>query len=402
MRFKYLAKDPAGNFKKGIVEASSKTSAIEVLSRHNLTAVTLEEKKETPLLSSILKIWEGTKTRDFVIFSRQLAVMIDAKVPLLSALNSIADQTENRFLALKIKSIIADVDSGMSFSEAIAKHPDTFSKFYINMVKAGEASGTLQQNLNNLADNIEANYELTAKLRGALYYPGFILFAMLAVGFIVMTFVMPKLLVILKESNVELPLTTKVLIATSGFLASYWWIVLIIFFVAVGAFIYYIKTDQGKAEFDYLVFKIPVVNKLVNNVYVTRFTENFSTLLQSGLPITTALLITSEIVGNERYRDAILDAVQEVKKGGTVSDALRKHGVVPLVVVQMIKIGEATGKIDYALKKITEFYIKETDRVVKNFSSLIEPILMVFLAIGVGILVSAVILPIYQVATSVQ
>jgi len=402
MRFKYLAKDPAGNFKKGIVEASSKTSAIEVLSRHNLTAVTLEEKKETPLLSSILKIWEGTKTRDFVIFSRQLAVMIDAKVPLLSALNSIADQTENRFLALKIKSIIADVDSGMSFSEAIAKHPDTFSKFYINMVKAGEASGTLQQNLNNLADNIEANYELTAKLRGALYYPGFILFAMLAVGFIVMTFVMPKLLVILKESNVELPLTTKVLIATSGFLASYWWIVLIIFFVAVGAFIYYIKTDQGKAEFDYLVFKIPVVNKLVNNVYVTRFTENFSTLLQSGLPITTALLITSEIVGNERYRDAILDAVQEVKKGGTVSDALRKHGVVPLVVVQMIKIGEATGKIDYTLKKITEFYIKETDRVVKNFSSLIEPILMVFLAIGVGILVSAVILPIYQVATSVQ
>jgi len=402
MRFKYLAKDPAGNFKKGIVEASSKSSAIEVLSRHNLTALTLEEKRETPLLSSILKIWEGTKTRDFVIFSRQLAVMIDAKVPLLSALSSIADQTENRFLALKIKSIIADVDSGMSFSEAIAKHPDTFSKFYINMVKAGEASGTLQQNLNNLADNIEANYELTAKLRGALYYPGFILFAMLAVGFIVMTFVMPKLLVILKESNVELPFTTKVLIAVSGFLASYWWIVLIIFFVAVGAFLYYIKTDQGKAEFDYIVFKVPVINKLVNNVYVTRFTENFSTLLQSGLPITTALLITSEIVGNERYRDAILDAVQEVKKGRNVSDALRKHKVVPLVVVQMIKIGEATGKIDYALKKITEFYIKETDRVVKNFSSLIEPILMVFLAIGVGILVSAVILPIYQVATSVQ
>ncbi len=384
MRFKYLAKDPAGNFKKGIVEASSKSSAIEVLSRHNLTALTLEEKRETPLLSSILKIWEGTKTRDFVVFSRQLAVMIDAKVPLLSALSSIADQTENRFLALKIKSIIADVDSGMSFSEAIAKHPDTFSKFYINMVKAGEASGTLQQNLNNLADNIEANYELTAKLRGALYYPGFILFAMLAVGFIVMTFVMPKLLVILKEYNVELPFTTKVLIAVSGFLASYWWIVLIIFFVAVGAFLYYIKTDQGKAEFDYIVFKIPVINKLVNNVYVTRFTENFSTLLQNGLPITTALLITSEIVGNERYRDAILDAVQEVKKGGNVSDALRKHGVVPLVVVQMIKIGEATGKIDYALKKITEFYIKETDRVVKNFSSLIEPILMVFLAIGVG------------------
>jgi len=402
MKFRYLAKDNAGNFKKGIVEATSKTSAVGVLSRHNLTVVSLEVVKEVPLLSSIIKIWEGTRTRDFIIFSRQLAVMIDSKVPLLTALNTIADQTENRFLAMKIKSIVADVDSGMSFSESIAKHPDTFSKFYVNMVKAGEASGTLQQNLNNLADNLEKNYELTAKLKGALYYPGFILFAMFAVGFIVMTFVMPKLLVILEESNIELPLTTKILIAVSGFLASYWWIVFLVIIAAIIGFFYYIKTEQGKIELDYLILKIPIIKKLVNNVFITRFTENFSTLLQSGLPITTALLITSEIVGNERYRDAILDAVQEVKKGGSVSDALKKHKVIPLVVVQMIKIGEATGRVDFALKKITEFYIKETDRVVKNFSSLIEPVLMVLLAVGVGILVSAVILPIYQVATSIQ
>ncbi len=402
MRFKYLAKDPTGNFKKGIVEALSKVSAIEVLSQHRLAVVTLEKERENSIFSSILRIWEGVKPRDFAIFSRQLAVMISAKVPLLPALNTIADQTENRFLALKLQSIIADVESGMSFSESIAKHPDVFSNFYINMVKAGEASGTLQQSLENLADNIETNYELTAKLRGALYYPGFILFAMLVVGFIVITFVMPKLLVILKEAKVELPLTTRILIVVSGFLASYWWIVLIIFFLAIGAFLYYIRTDQGKVEFDYIVFKIPILNKLLNNIYVTRFTENFSTLLSNGLPIVTALLITSEIIGNERYREAILSAVQEIKKGSNISNALRRYEFIPTMVVQMIKIGEATGKIDYTLKKVTDFYIKETDRIVRNFSSLLEPVLMVLLAIGVGILVSAVILPIYQVATSMN
>jgi type IV pilus assembly protein PilC len=270
------------------------------------------------------------------------------------------------------------------------------------MIRAGESSGTLQKSLNDLADNVEKNYELTAKLRGALYYPGFILSAMFAVGFLMMAFVMPKLLEILKESQVTLPLQTRILIAVSDFFASYWWAVAIGMIGAIIAFIYYIKTDEGKKEYDYWILKIPIVKAMLHNVYIARFAENLSTLIQSGLPITTALMITSDVVGNEVYREIILESASQIKKGGAIAETLNQHDEIPPVVVQMVRVGEHTGRIDYTLSKITDFYTKETDRMVKNFSSLIEPVLMVILAIGVGILVSAVLLPIYQVATSIK
>lgn len=402
MKFKYTAKNSKGETQKGIVEATSTRSAREVLLNNNLTNAELFEVKEIPLLSSVMRVWEGVKPREFVIFSRQLATLIDSKVPLLSALNSIANQTDNSFFALKINSIIVDIDGGASLSDAMAKHPDTFSKFYVNMVKAGEASGTLQKALNDLADNMEKNYELTAKLRGAMYYPAFILSAMVVVGFLMMSFVMPKLLLILKESNVDLPLQTEILIATSDFLAKYWWAVGAAMIAGLVGTVYYIKTEDGRREYDQLILKVPIVQRILHNVYIARFSENLSTLIQSGLPITTALLITSDVVGNEVYRLIIREAAEEIKKGGAIAEVLDKYDIIPPVVVQMVRVGEHTGRIDFTLGKITDFYVKETDRLVKNFSTLIEPVLMVILAIGVGILVSAVLLPIYQVATSIK
>lgn len=401
MKFKYKAQNKEGQLQQGIVEASSTRAAKELLIQNSLSIVALEEVKEIPLWSSILRIWEGVRPKEFVIFSRQLATLIDSKVPLLSALHSIANQTENRYFALKINSVIVDIDGGSSLSEAMAKNSDTFTPFYINMVKAGEASGTLQKALNDLADNTEKNYELTAKLRGAMYYPGFILSAMFVVGFVIMAFVMPKLLVILKESNVDLPLQTKALIAVSDFMANYWWAVGIAVIFGISGMMYYIKTEEGKKEYDQLILKIPIVNKILHNVYIARFSENLSTLIQSGLPITTALLITSDVVGNHVYQEIIREAAEEIKKGGGIADVLNKYEIIPPVVVQMVRVGEHTGRIEFTLGRVTLFYTAETDRMVKNFSTLIEPILMVFLAIGVGILVSAVLLPIYQVATSI-
>lgn len=402
MKYKYKARSKDGQLQQGIVEAGSSRTAKEVLMKNGLTLVSLSEAKEIPLLSSIMRTWESVRPREFVIFSRQLSVLIDSKVPLLSALNSLANQVDNRFFALKINSIIVDIDGGSSFSDALEKHPDTFSKFYVNMVRAGEASGTLQKALNDLADNVEKNYELTAKLRGALYYPGFILGAMFAVGFLMMSFVMPKLLVILEETSVTLPLQTRVLIWTSHFFATYWWAIGAAVIGGIIAFIYYIKTDEGKKEYDQWILKIPIINTMLHNVYIARFSENLATLIQSGLPITTGLMITSDVVGNEVYKEIIRESANEIKKGGGIAEVLNRYEEIPPVVVQMVRVGEHTGRIDYTLSKITDFYTRETDRMVKNFSSLIEPILMVILAIGVGILVSAVLLPIYQVATSIK
>jgi len=226
--------------------------------------------------------------------------------------------------------------------------------------------------------------------------------AMFIVGFLMMSFVMPKLLEILQESDVQLPIQTRILIAVSNFMAQYWWAVGIVVIAGFAGLVYYLKTEDGKREYDELILKVPVIKIILNNVYVARFSENLSTLIQSGLPITTSLLITSDIVGNEVYRRIIREAAEEIKKGGGISEVLNRYEIIPPVVVQMVNIGEVTGRIDFTLSKITDFYVKETDRMVKNFSTLIEPALMIILAIGVGILVSAVLLPIYQVATSIK
>jgi general secretion pathway protein F len=338
MKFKYKGRNKAGVLQQGIVEASSTRSAQELLVRNGLSITKLKEIKEIPVISGVMKIWEGVRPREFVIFSRQLATLIDSKVPLLTALHSIANQTENKFFAIKLNSVIVDIDGGSSLSEALAKHPDVFSKFYVNMVKAGESSGTLQKALNDLADNMEKNYELTSKLRGAMYYPGFILSAMIVVGFIVMSFVMPRLLTILDEAKVELPLQTKILIVVSGFLASYWWAVAMVAIAGIISLVYYIRTEDGKKEYDQFILKVPIIKKILHDVYIARFSENLCTLIQSGLPITTALLITSDVVGNEVYRKIIREAAEEIKKGGGIAEVLNKYEIIPPVVVQMVRV----------------------------------------------------------------
>lgn len=404
MKFYFKAKRKTGEFQEGFVSAVNETYALNLLAKKGLIVLKLE-KRETDKFSPLaffLKLWERPSAKEFVIFSRQLAVLIDSKVSLLVALETISDQIENRFFALRVRSIMSDVDGGASFSEALEKYPDTFSKFYVNMVKAGETSGNLNKVLNDLADNIEKNYELTSKLKGAMYYPGFIFSAMIIVGILVMAFVMPKLLEILKESDTVLPIQTRILIFISDFLASYWWVaILAIVGMGVGVF-YYLKTEDGKTEFDHLILKVPVIKKILNNIYVARFTENFSVLIQSGLPVTTALLITSDVIGNEVYRSILREAVEAIKKGDNIAKVFSRYEVIPPIVTQMISVGENTGRLDYVTQKITGFYISEADRMVKNFSTLIEPIIMVILAIGVGILVSAVLLPIYQIATSIK
>ncbi len=400
MKFKYEAINSKNKKQKGYVQSIDRRSAVGILKKSSLKVVSLTAEKPDFFKENIARLWEGASAKDFVIFSRQLAILIDSNVPLLQALRSLALQTENDFLSMKIQQIVADVEGGFSLAEAFEKHPNTFSKFYVNMVKAGEVSGNLQKSLNDLANNIEKNYDLSNKLKSAMYYPGFILSAMFVVGFSMMAFVIPKLLEILKESNAVLPLQTRILIWTSDFFAAYWWAIGAAVIGIIVALIYYVKTEDGRREYDHLILKVPIIKNILKNIYIARFSENLTSLLKSGLTINVALLITSDVVGNEVYREVLREAVREVKKGGKIAEVFERYDVFPPVVIQMIQVGETTGRIDYSLSKITEFYTKEADTLVKNFSSLIEPVIMVVLAIGVGILVSAILLPIYQVATS--
>lgn len=402
MKYKYKARNQAGGVQEGVVEASTPANATALLQQHSLVVVSLEAQKESGVLMSLSQAWEGVSAKEFMIFSRQLAVMVEAKVPLIAALKSISEQMLNPYFAKILSSVLSDVDEGKSFSESLKKHPEVFSELYINMVQAGEVSGNLQKSLESLADNIEKNHILTQKLKGVMYYPSFILAAFFAVGFIMVTFVIPKLMGLLKETNAKLPITTKILIAAGDFMQKWWWAVLFAVILAVAALVYYLRTEDGKKEFDVIKLKIPIIKRVLQYIYLARFAENLSTLVKSGLPIVSALQITGNVIGNSVYEKDIKEAAEKVKAGGTISEVLSGKPNFPPIMTQMIRVGEETGKLDTTLISMSKFYSREADQIVSNLSSIIEPILIVILGIGVGILVFSIIIPIYNIAQGIK
>ena len=402
MKYKYKARNQAGAVQEGVVEASSSSNAAAVLQQHNLVVVFIEPEKELGVLTGFSRFWEGVSAKEFVIFSRQLAVMIDAKVPLMTAFKGISEQTVNPYLARILSSVLSDIDEGKSLSDSLKRHPEVFSDLYVNMVQSGEISGNLQKSLEDLANNIEKNYTLTQKVKGVLYYPAFIVAAFITVAFLMLTFVIPKLMGMLKETNAQLPITTKMLLATGDFMQKWWWAVLIAIIAGVMSLIYYLKTEEGKKEFDIIAIKIPLVGKVLRYVYLARFCENLSTLVKSGLPIVSALQISGRVIGNSVFERDIFEAAERVKSGGTISEVLQKKSNFPPIMTQMIKVGEETGKLDMTLTSMSKFYSREADQIVSNLSSVIEPVLIIILGVGVGILVFSIIIPIYNIAQGIK
>ena len=402
MKYKYKARNQSGALQEGVLEAATMSNASLLLQRHNLIVISLEPHRSSDVISSLSRFWEGVSGKEFVIFSRQMAVMVEAKVPLIAALKGIIDQNENPYFAKILSVVLADVDEGKSLSESLRKHPDVFSELYVNMVQSGEISGNLQQSLENLADNIEKNYVLTQKIRGVLYYPAFILTAFFIVAFLMLSFVIPKLTEMLKETNAYLPITTRILIWTGDFMQQWWWAVLIVFFAALAGIVYYARSEDGKKEFDVIKLKIPIAGRVLRYVYLARFAENLSTLVRSGIPIVTALQITGRVVGNIVYENHIIEVAQKVKSGGTVSENLSQRKEFPSIMTQMIKVGEETGKLDSTLDTMSKFYTREADQLVSNLSSIIEPVLIVILGVAVGTLVFSIIIPIYNIAQGIR
>ena len=399
MKFNYQARTKEGKVKAGIVEASSKEGALILLQKYGLYVTFLEESQK-PIYARELKFLKKASFRDLVLFSRQLSIMVSSKITLTESLKTIANQTENLDLREKVFNLSEQIEGGRSFSQAASAFPQLFSKFYIAMVKAGEASGKLAESLNYLADHLEREYELTSKLKGASVYPTLIIVFIFIVFNIMIFTVIPNLKMVLAETEAQTPPLTAAIMAFTEFLQKYAIFVFgAIAAALVGLFRYY-KTEEGKRLFDKFFLKVPLFGALLKKVYLARLAENLSTLISAGIMINQALEITSEIVGNNTYQEAMFSISQDVRDGVPLSSAVSLFPEnFPPIFVQMISVGEKTGTLDSSLINVSNFYRKESDRAIDSMLSILEPLLIIFLGGIVGGLMLAVLLPIYQTVT---
>ena len=396
--FKYAAVSADGKNQRGTIVGLSENEAFTRLRRRDLTPSEIINITNT-LEGKLNLLLSPIKIKDLVIFSRQFSVMISASVTVSEALSILVDQTNNLALKNMVSEIAFEVDSGSFLSDALAKRPKVFSDFFVNIVKSGESSGKLDEVLNYLADEMEKSYDMSAKIKGAMIYPVFILVALVGVAIVLMIYVIPNLTSMLTESGVKLPLATRVVIAASNFMRSY--ILLIILFVIGVVFLVrlYLKTYSGKRNIDIFKLKMPIFGRLFQYIYLMRFTRSLSTLLKGGVTITRSLEITAEVVGNTIYREMILETLEAINDGNPLASVMEKNTYVPSMVPQMIAVGEKTGKIDTVLDRITGFYTRESSNMLDNLSKLMEPLIMVIMGIGVGIMVAAVIMPMYNMAS---
>ena len=396
MRFTYQARTKIGDVKIGVIDASSKKAAIDLLQRDGLFVTEL--KKESESFTKMVRIFERISGKDVAMFSRQLAVMFKANVSLVESLRTIGSQFTNQSFREKILKISQDVEAGTSLSNAFAKFPDIFSSFFIAMVKAGEVSGNLSEQLTYLADYLEKNYYLSGKIKGAMVYPAMIIIVVIGVMFMLSYFVLPNLLSLLESNGAELPLVTKIVIGFTGFIRGAGGLVLLLSLVLFGVLGYrYYKSEKGKQFFDRFLLQVPIFKSLLKMVYLDRFADNLSTLISGGIPITQALEITANIVGNVVYKEIILKTRDGVRRGQTMSSILFNYpGIFPPMFTQMILVGEQTGSLDKSLSTLVVFYQKETERAIDAMLALLEPILIIILGVIVGGVVAAVMIPLYS------
>ncbi len=399
MEFKYTVKNKDGALLSGVAEANDAAVAIDALQKRGFIILKLEPVNSTPLFAKQFKILQRVKSKELVNFTRQLSTLFSAKVPLLKSLMALARQSDNLYFRQIISEVASDIEGGSIFSKALANHPKVFDDFFVNMIRSGEVSGTLENTLLYLADYLERQHYLNSKVKNAMVYPAFILFGFLVIGVLMMVMVIPNLTKILEESGQELPLATKAIIGLSDFLRNWGWLLLVILFGGAGYIAYLFKNSIAFRHYWHgLKIKIPILGKIFKKIYISRLADNLSTLITGGISILQALQVSADVVGNLVFRDIILEAKDQVRAGGTISGSFEKYPEIPNLVVQMIATGEQAGALDDILKKMSSYYSKEIDTTVDTLSQLIEPILIVVLGIGVAFLVAGILMPIYNIA----
>lgn len=395
--YKYKAIDRNKETLAGLVEAEKIEFAEEILKDKGLSIIYLA--LESDQKGGGMGILNRVKLKEVVVFSRQFSVLISANVSLVQSLKILIEQTVNPKFKIIISQVADEVDAGSRLSASMARRGGVFSDFYVSVIKSGETSGKLDEVLNYLADEMEKDYDMMSKIRGAMIYPAFVLSGLTVVGFLMLTFVVPKLTDIMAESGGDLPMATKILMGASGFMQSFWWIILIIVGGLFVGFRFIVRTPKGKYAFDAFKLRLPVFGKLLQRIYLVRFTRSMKTLIAGGVTIVNSLEIASDVVGNEVYKKIIKDTIKEVEDGNSISTSFIKSKEIPVMVSQMMSIGEKTGKLDVILSRVTDFYGREIENIVANLMTLMEPIIMVVMGVGVGLMVAAIIMPMYNMAS---
>jgi type IV pilus assembly protein PilC len=395
--FFYKAQTPEGKIVEGKVEAGSESQAISTLHGRNLVVISIESEKGGLAQRDIGQLFQRITNKDIAVFTRQLATLVGAEVPLLESLKTMARQTEKSYFADIVGDVAREVEGGASLSQALAQHPDVFSDFYTRLVQSGELTGRLSETLEQLASFLERTNSLVSKIRSALSYPIFLLVVLVLVIVVMMTTVMPQLLTILEESGVQdLPITTRILVAVTDFVNAYILFIIVGLVLAIIALVKWIQTPGGKSWWDALKVDIPRVGFIARAFYMARLSESLATLVRVGIPILDALKVTADLVGNAVYEDILLEARENVRGGGSVSEVLAKYEEIPALVPSMLAIGEKSGKTDFMLDNLAKFYKEEADNAINSLTQIIEPVLILLLGIGVGVVVSAILLPIFS------
>ncbi|MFZ2544509.1 MAG: type II secretion system F family protein [Candidatus Saccharimonadales bacterium] len=401
-KFNYVAKDSKTKNKtvKAIVQAETEQSAARLLMSQGFTPITITEAVGGDNFFDRLS--NRITTKDKVVFTRQLSTLIAAGLPLSQSLHTLVDQTANKRLQSVVQDVIASVESGHTLHDSFAKHPKIFDKLFLALVAAGEVSGTLDEALQHIATQQEKDSAIMSRIRGAMMYPVIVLFVIAGVLIFMLVTVVPQVEKLYKDLHQTLPFITQLIVDASVFITNYWWLMLITLAVVTYFSIQYIKTESGRRVLDTVKLRVPILSRLFGRLYMARFNRTGETLLKTGVSMLDTLAISSDSIGNSVIATEISNAAEKVKGGKELSTALDAETDIPKLVPQMISIGEKSGRIDEMMGKTAKIYEDELDEEIRAISTLIEPILMVVLAIVAGGMVAAILLPIYSLVNTIN
>lgn len=400
--FAYKVRDRSGKIFTGSMEGENRISVVSRLREMDYFITSVSEKKKNILFSKQITIFQSIKIRDLTIFYRQFATMVNAGLTLVNSLDILTEQVENKALANNIKVVKSDVEAGSTLADAMAKFPRVFSELYISMVRAGEIGGVLDDILLKIADLMEKDYALRQKIKTAMSYPSFVAGAAVLMSIFMLTFILPQFVGIFAQFGGELPALTQFFVTLTYLFNKYWYIFFMVFAALVAAFLAYIKTPNGKLNFDKFKLNAPIFGEINRKGAIARFTRILGTLIKSGVPILEALSVSSNAIGNLVISSAVLGAKTKIKEGQSISGPLADSGVFPPMVTQMIMVGEESGELEEMLINVAKFYDQEVDRTVDNLTSIIEPLMMVFIGLTIGTMIIAMYLPIFNMVNLIQ
>lgn len=400
-KFTYEAKDQATNkIVKSTLQADSESAAAKLLIKQGFVPLKIKEQLSDG--GTFSKFRGRITTKDKVVFTRQLSTLIGAGLPLSQSLHTVTEQTENKQLRAVIDEISANVEGGRSLSESFGKHPKVFNEVFISLIAAGELSGTLDESLKRIADQQEKDAAIVSKIKGALTYPMIVLVVIFGVLAFMLFTVVPQVENLYSDLDRDLPFLTQIMVSTAAFLASYWWVALLVVGAGIYFFIQYLKTESGIKFKDGFKLKVPLFGTMFQKLYMARFARTGQTLLSTGVSMLDMLKITGRAVNNTLIQASIERATEKVQGGKALSAALEPEDVIAPLVAQMIKIGEQSGRIDEMMGKVAQVYEDELDEQIRTISTAIEPVLMVVLAVVAGGMVGAILLPIYSLVNGIN